>query len=89
VAVGVPRAPARLELLPIVYDELRRLAAHARSRRASGPYRLIRELGRGGMGTVFLAERDDNQYHARVAVKLVRPGMDTEFILARAISTTS
>ena len=48
-----------------------------------GPYRLIRELGRGGMGTVFLAERDDDEYHARVAVKLVRPGMDTEFILAR------
>jgi eukaryotic-like serine/threonine-protein kinase len=48
-----------------------------------GPYRLVRELGRGGMGTVFLAERDDDQYHARVAVKLVRPGMDTEFILDR------
>jgi eukaryotic-like serine/threonine-protein kinase len=48
-----------------------------------GPYRLIRELGRGGMGTVFLAERDDNQYKASVAIKLVRPGMDTEFILAR------
>jgi tetratricopeptide (TPR) repeat protein/tRNA A-37 threonylcarbamoyl transferase component Bud32 len=48
-----------------------------------GPYRLIREIGRGGMGTVFLAERDDDQYNARVAVKLVRPGMDTEFILAR------
>jgi tetratricopeptide (TPR) repeat protein len=48
-----------------------------------GPYRLIRELGRGGMGTVFLAERDDEEYYAQVAVKLVRPGMDTEFILAR------
>ena len=48
-----------------------------------GPYRLVRELGRGGMGTVFLAERDDDQYRAKVAVKLVRPGMDTEFILAR------
>src|SRR5215218_7892955 len=48
-----------------------------------GPYRLIRELGRGGMGTVFLAERDDDEYHAQVAVKLVQPGMDTEFILAR------
>ena len=48
-----------------------------------GPYRLIRELGRGGMGTVFLAERDDNLYQATVAIKLVRPGMDTEFILAR------
>ena len=48
-----------------------------------GPYRLIRELGRGGMGTVFLAERDDNLYQATVAIKLVRPGMDTEFVLAR------
>src|SRR4051812_29830786 len=48
-----------------------------------GPYRLIRELGRGGMGAVFLAERDDDHYHAQVAIKLVRPGMDTDFILAR------
>ena len=48
-----------------------------------GPYRLMRELGRGGMGTVFLAERDDDEYRAKVAIKLVRPGMDTEFILAR------
>ena len=48
-----------------------------------GPYRLVRELGRGGMGAVFLAERDDDEYRAKVAVKLVRPGMDTEFILAR------
>jgi tetratricopeptide (TPR) repeat protein len=48
-----------------------------------GPYRLVRELGRGGMGAVFLAERDDDEYSAKVAVKLVRPGMDTEFILGR------
>jgi eukaryotic-like serine/threonine-protein kinase len=48
-----------------------------------GPYRLVRELGRGGMGTVFLAERDDQQYKSTVAIKLVRPGMDTDFVLAR------
>lgn len=48
-----------------------------------GPYRLVRELGRGGMGTVFLAERDDDQYHSQVAIKLVRTGMDTDFIFAR------
>lgn len=48
-----------------------------------GPYRLVRELGRGGMGTVFLAERNDDEYRAQVAIKLVRPGMDTEFILTR------
>jgi hypothetical protein len=37
-----------------------------------GPYRLVRELGRGGMGTVYLAERVDEQYHASVAIKFVR-----------------
>ncbi|HLK66924.1 MAG TPA: protein kinase [Bryobacteraceae bacterium] len=48
-----------------------------------GAYRILRELGRGGMGTVFLAERDDAQYHTKVAIKLVRPGMDTDVILQR------
>lgn len=36
-----------------------------------GPYRIVRELGRGGMGRVFLAERDDAQYHSQVAIKLI------------------
>jgi eukaryotic-like serine/threonine-protein kinase len=48
-----------------------------------GPYRLLRELGRGGMGTVYLAKRDDQQYEQEVAIKLVRQGMDTEIILHR------
>ena len=48
-----------------------------------GPYRVIRELGKGGMGTVFLGEHSDGENGNRVAIKLVRPGMDTEFILAR------
>ncbi len=37
-----------------------------------GPYRIVREAGRGGMGTVYLAERDDGQFQQRVALKLVR-----------------
>lgn len=49
----------------------------------AGPYRLTRELGRGGMGTVYLGERDDGEYDAQVAVKLIRAGMDTEFFLGR------
>jgi serine/threonine protein kinase/Flp pilus assembly protein TadD len=39
-----------------------------------GPYRLVREVGRGGMGTVFEATRDDGQYAQRVALKLIRAG---------------
>jgi serine/threonine-protein kinase len=37
-----------------------------------GPYRLVAELGHGGMGTVYLAERADAEYHAQVAIKFVR-----------------
>ncbi len=39
-----------------------------------GAYRLLHELGRGGMGTVWLAERADEAYRARVAIKFVRGG---------------
>ena len=38
-----------------------------------GPYHLLRELGRGGMGTVYLAEREGEGFTQRVALKLMRP----------------
>ena len=40
--------------------------------RTVGPYRILRELGRGGAGIVFLAERSDNDFHHLVALKLLR-----------------
>ena len=48
-----------------------------------GVYRVLREIGRGGMGAVYLAERDDNQYRQQVAIKVVKPGMDTAEVLRR------
>jgi serine/threonine protein kinase/tetratricopeptide (TPR) repeat protein len=51
--------------------------------RRVGSYRLVREIGRGGMGAVYLAERADSEYHKLVAVKVVKRGMDTDFILRR------
>ncbi len=57
--------------------------ADTRTVRRAGPYLLTEELGRGGMGSVYLGERDDGQYQGQVAVKLVRPGMDTDFFLMR------
>jgi len=48
-----------------------------------GPYRLLRELGRGGMGAVFLAERADGQFDQQVAVKLVRRGLEGADVVER------
>ncbi|MBP6772991.1 MAG: serine/threonine protein kinase [Gemmatimonadaceae bacterium] len=48
-----------------------------------GAYRLQRELGRGGMGTVWLAARDDGEFAQQVAIKLIKRGMDTDAIVSR------
>lgn len=50
---------------------------------AIGPYRIVRELGRGGQGRVFLGERADGQFEQRVAVKLLRAGLDSPEAFAR------
>jgi eukaryotic-like serine/threonine-protein kinase len=51
--------------------------------RPVGPYRLMARIGRGGMGAVYLAERADGQFDKRVALKVVKRGMDTDEILRR------
>ena len=46
-------------------------------------YRILRELGRGGTGCVYLADRVDETFHKRVAIKIVRPGFVDVEILRR------
>ena len=51
--------------------------------RRIGAYALVREVGRGGMSRVFLAHRADGAFQQDVALKLLRPGLDTEVDRAR------
>jgi serine/threonine protein kinase len=51
--------------------------------RRVGAYRIVREIGRGGMGAVYLAARDDEEFRKQVAIKVVKPGMDTAEVLER------
>lgn len=51
--------------------------------RQLGPWRIVRPLGEGGMGTVYLAERADGEYEARAAIKLVRGGLTSPALTER------
>jgi eukaryotic-like serine/threonine-protein kinase len=48
-----------------------------------GAWRVVKEIGRGGMGVVYLAVRDDDQFQKQAAIKVVRHGMDTVDVLGR------
>ena len=48
-----------------------------------GSYKILKEIGRGGMGAVYLAARADQEYKKQVAIKLIKRGMDTEQVLHR------
>ncbi len=51
--------------------------------RVIGAYRVVRSLGQGGMGEVFLAERADDQFRQQVAIKLVRRGLLSKHVMGR------
>lgn len=59
------------------------LAVSAEPGMLVGRYRLLRELGRGGMGEVYLAERADGEFQHRVAVKLLHAGVLTRGLAER------
>jgi len=67
-------------------SQARGLAAeedHSLAGRSLGAYRIVRPIGHGGMGSVYLAERCDAEYRQRVAVKLLKVGMASEFLVDR------
>ena len=66
-------------MAPGVWQELQTAVAGLRI----GPYRILSELGRGGMGAVYLAARDEEGFEQQVAIKLIKRGMDTDGIVRR------
>lgn len=48
-----------------------------------GPYRIDRLIGEGGMGSVYLAQRDDGEFTHRVALKVVRHGLHLDSRIVR------
>lgn len=71
-------APAALAL-----ELFGRLEANPDVGRTIAQYKLIECIGSGGMGSVYLAERADQQFRMQVAVKLIKRGMDTASVLRR------
>jgi serine/threonine protein kinase len=65
-----------------LFEALAKTVPGMEGRRLRG-YKLIREIGRGGMGTVYLAERADGAYRKQVAIKVVRAEKDNREILER------
>ena len=74
---GFLSAPAAAVAAPLLRDAPAGDAPHATTSAAPdriGPYRIERVIGRGGMGVVYLAERDDPNFRQRVALKVLRAG---------------
>ena len=64
-----------------VQDAAQQVAAQSSAAQRVGPYELIRLIGSGGMGDVYLAERADEQFRRKVAIKLMRAGLEQSHIL--------
>jgi eukaryotic-like serine/threonine-protein kinase len=73
------RAAAFEEALKVLGQHTARL----QEGRRIGPYRIVRELGRGGMSRVYLAARADQAFEKQVAIKVVERGLDSEEVTRR------
>ncbi len=52
-------------------------------KKSIGPYQIIRKMGQGGMGAVYLGVRVDQDFKKHLAIKVIRTGMDSDEIVAR------
>ncbi len=82
-ALGESATAYAAPLLHELKEELIKPPSDAPPDHLLGAYRIVREIGRGGMGRVYLAERADGQFEREVALKLVKRGMDTDEIMRR------
>ncbi len=71
------------EILSGLSERENKIESQRLTGRTIGAFRLIEEIGRGGMGTVWRAERIDGQFEQTVAIKLIRPGWDAAGMIAR------
>ena len=69
--------PAVVHLFPNSQDE------EDWAGRRVGAYRITGEIGRGGMSRVYRAQRDDGQFEQQVAVKILRPGLESRDFIER------
>ena len=54
--------------------------------RRVGAYAIVREIGRGGMGAVYLGQRADGAFEKQVAIKVLKRGLDTDEIVRRFLA---
>jgi serine/threonine protein kinase len=67
---------------PELYQSARDWQSAERSGDVIGPYKLLEQIGEGGMGVVYMAEQT-HPVKRRVALKIIKPGMDTRQVIAR------
>ena len=86
-SVDVPAAfmqdPLPVPEFTDIEDVFASRGSHIQAGQRIGVYRIVEQIGFGGMGEVYLAERDDGEFEQRVAIKVVKAGMGTDEVLRR------
>src|SRR5690348_12852652 len=83
-----PTLRAEIERMAAAHDRATDVAESAGERGGQtpspisfGPYRILKEIGRSPLGTIYLAERDDGRFDQRVTITLLDRGPDAEATL--------